>query len=536
MAQTLYYNIDTKQLVIGDCMENQLECVYVAPTINDGTFQIQNNYLYFWDAVTQTYIPIKNELGRPASIQGPQGDSISKIEKVSGNGAAGTSDTYEVYVGKEIVGSFEVFNGKNGAAPQFDIRNGNLYATAQNGDNPVLIGRVVGDKGLTIVGTINSINDLLAITGTHNDAYVLKNNDTNQDTGLAVPAGTLFIYDQQNHNWYQSYCIKGETGPQGEQGIQGLQGLPGVEGENGKDGTTIKGSVDSIADLQFIQSPVYNDAYILSTDDENSDTGEITPAGTLFVYQGDGVFPVWKAVGNILGPKGEQGIQGPVGEKGQRGSQLIPVTGTDALIENAPDTLIDKLDVLHGDFIISSDTGTVWTLDENDSFTSTGVSLKGEKGDKGDQGEKGDKGDQGPQGTSIIIKGSFSSEEALQQITGALGDAYLVDGDLFVWNGLTWENVGSIKGDKGDQGDSYFTEEEAKNLLSFSKTYPETTASLKSLTQYIEDYKKTSSEYVDILQSRIEILENKLSDASKILETLSGIDLDKVKELYPKHA
>jgi hypothetical protein len=80
-----------------------------------------------------------------------------------------------------------------------------------------------------------------------------------------------------------------------------------------------------------------------------------------------------------------------------------------------------------------------------------------------------------------------------------LGDAYLVDGDLFVWNGLTWENVGSIKGDKGDQGDSYFTEEEAKNLLSFSKTYPETIDSLKSLTQYIEDYKKTSSEYVDIL-------------------------------------
>jgi len=36
--------------------------------------------------------------------------------------------------------------------------------------------------------------------------------------------------------------------------------------------------------------------------------------------------------------------------------------------------------------------------------------------------------------------------------TGNDGDSYLVNGSLYVWNGTAWENVGNIKGEKGDTG------------------------------------------------------------------------------------
>ena len=56
-------------------------------------------------------------------------------------------------------------------------------------------------------------------------------------------------------------------------------------------------------------------------------------------------------------------------------------------------------------------------------------------GEKGDTGPKGDTGDTGPAGISTIIKGSFSSlEELEQQVPNPqVGDAYLINGELYVW-------------------------------------------------------------------------------------------------------
>jgi uncharacterized coiled-coil DUF342 family protein len=79
---------------------------------------------------------------------------------------------------------------------------------------------------------------------------------------------------------------------------------------------------------------------------------------------------------------------------------------------------------------------------------------KGDKGDTGEQGPKGDKGDQGEDGNSINIKGSVKEEE-LPEI-GDIGDGWLVNGDLYVWdkNESQWTNVGTIQGPKGDKGDT----------------------------------------------------------------------------------
>lgn len=79
------------------------------------------------------------------------------------------------------------------------------------------------------------------------------------------------------------------------------------------------------------------------------------------------------------------------------------------------------------------------------------------KGPPGDKGDKGDKGDTGADGTGVTILGSYPTEAALiaAHPTGDPGDAYLVAGDLYVWDAANsqWNNVGTIKGPKGDKGD-----------------------------------------------------------------------------------
>ena len=63
-------------------------------------------------------------------------------------------------------------------------------------------------------------------------------------------------------------------------------------------------------------------------------------------------------------------------------------------------------------------------------------------------------GREGHDGTSVTILGSY---ETLAQLkadhpTGNAGDAYMVAGDLYVWNGSAWEDVGQIQGPQGEPG------------------------------------------------------------------------------------
>lgn len=87
--------------------------------------------------------------------------------------------------------------------------------------------------------------------------------------------------------------------------------------------------------------------------------------------------------------------------------------------------------------------GTWWVWDENnDSYTNTGVSATGPKGDTG---------------SGLNIIGELNSESELPA-EGKSGDAYLINGQLYVYVGSEgnvgsnpkWSNVGTIKGDKGD--------------------------------------------------------------------------------------
>lgn len=65
-------------------------------------------------------------------------------------------------------------------------------------------------------------------------------------------------------------------------------------------------------------------------------------------------------------------------------------------------------------------------------------------------------GRDGKDGTSVNILGSYNTLAELQAAhpTGNVGDSYIVSGDLYVWNGNAWENVGRVQGPQGPAGQS----------------------------------------------------------------------------------
>ena len=117
----------------------------------------------------------------------------------------------------------------------------------------------------------------------------------------------------------------------------------------------------------------------------------------------------------IKGPKGDKGDKGDKGEQGIQGLQGIQG-------ERGPQG-------------IKGDTGS--------------------QGPKGIQGPKGDKGDKGDTGAGLNILGSYNTYEELiaAHPTGTTGDAYLINGSLYVWENTQWLDVGNIEGPQGIQGE-----------------------------------------------------------------------------------
>ena len=211
----------------------------------------------------------------------------------------------------------------------------------------------------------------------------------------------------------------GATGPKGDKGDTGATGSKGPAGPKGDIGdtglgTTIKGSYPSYeALIEAHPTGTATDAYLVN--------------GIIYVW--DTVNNEWKNSGSLKGPKGDKG---DTGEKGATGD-----TG-------------DK-----------GDTGEKGSKGDKGETGSTGE--KGETGSKGDTGDTGpagpagqagQKGDTGATGIGTTIKGSYNTYEELiaAHPTGNDGDSYLVNGSLYVWLNNTWDNVGNIKGEKGDTG------------------------------------------------------------------------------------
>ena len=152
------------------------------------------------------------------------------------------------------------------------------------------------------------------------------------------------------------------------------------------------------------------------------DTGEKGDTGDAFTYEDF-------TPEQLAGLKGETGDTGPAGPKGDTG---------------------DK-----------GETGAKG--DKGDKGETGATGEKGDTGPKGDTGDTGATGDTGPAGatgdtgatgTATTIKGSYNTYQELINAhpTGNDGDSYLVNGSLYVWLDNAWENIGNMKGDKGDTG------------------------------------------------------------------------------------
>jgi hypothetical protein len=186
----------------------------------------------------------------------------------------------------------------------------------------------------------------------------------------------------------------GATGPTGPTGIIGPTGPTGAQGVP----TLIKGQYTDLSSLSAaIPVGSNGDAYILNN-------------GDLVVW----LTSSWVDIGNIKGATGANStIAGPTGATGPTGIQ--------------------------GNTGLTGPTGANSTV----------------PGPTGPTGSTGPTGATGAQGTSINFKGSVANSTALNAITGQLtNDAYLQidNGNLYVWNGSSWTNVGQIVGPQGNTG------------------------------------------------------------------------------------
>ena len=191
--------------------------------------------------------------------------------------------------------------------------------------------------------------------------------------------------------WIEIGCVVGDTGPKGDTGDVGI-------------GTVIKGHYTTYEEFVSVHpTGEVSDAYIV--DD------------SYYYWDGTG----WANAGSIKGEKGDTGDKGVKGDTGAKGSK--------------------------GD---KGETGSTGQQGEQGPKGDTG-----DTGPIGDTGPAGPTGDTGATGAGLTIKGSYNTYEELinEHPTGNDGDCYLVNGSLYVWNGNAWENIGNIKGEKGDTGE-----------------------------------------------------------------------------------
>lgn len=193
------------------------------------------------------------------------------------------------------------------------------------------------------------------------------------------------------------------TGPTGPQGPQGDTGPTGPTGSSGQ--FTAQASTPP-------SSPLAGDAWFNTED------------GAVYIYYDD----YWVEVGTsefggATGPAGSAGATGPTGPTGPSGGPTGPTGPTGA-----------------------GDTGPTGPAGEAGATGPTGAT--------GDTGPTGATGASGAQGVSITFQGSVATVGNLPAEGNDVNDAYIVDadGNLYVWDGDSWNDVGQIVGPTGPTG------------------------------------------------------------------------------------
>lgn len=246
--------------------------------------------------------------------------------------------------------------------------------------------------------------------------------------------------------------VSNVSNSKGKDGTDGKNGTNGKNGANGKDGRSITlASVNSEGQLVITYSDgssVNLDKLvgINGIDGVSISNSAINDKGELIITYSNGqICNLGKVVG-VDGKNGINGINGSDGNNGKNGQDGISVVKSEInsngeLVVTYSNSVIDNLGK-----VVGSD------------------GAKGEKGDKGDtgaRGEKGEKGDAGEQGIQGVAgkdgKDGINGTNGIDGKDGVGINTVNIteDGKLNITltNGTTL-NLGTIKGEKGDKGDT----------------------------------------------------------------------------------
>ena len=256
---------------------------------------------------------------------------------------------------------------------------------------------------------------------------------------LSIDTSTGDLYKKNGDDeWEFLLNLKGIQGIAGE---QGPRGSPGASlQDNAPDDEEILVWVDSTDKDNIIVEP-YN---YLSGEGLPTEQGKVGDLyidileGNLYRKRDDND---WVFLLNLKGSKGDKGDPGAL--MPTNGFYLFRVEGDDLLV-SYPDS------VESNDFYIDGEGCLNLIIDEENSINLGNV--------------------RGEPGRNVNITGRFDSEEELP-ITGEVNESYLINGELYVWVGNEWENIGRIQGEEGPKGETGNQGEEG--LTPFFEISPE---------------------------------------------------------------
>ena len=183
-----------------------------------------------------------------------------------------------------------------------------------------------------------------------------------------------------------------------------------------------------------------------------------TKDGKSYTFNGDAGISEWNEYFGEMGPQGYQGPQGADGANGADGEQGYQgpqgadgIDGADGAQGYQGPQGADGIDGADGAQGYQGQQGAdgVDGVDGAQGYQGP----QGSDGVNGIDGAQGYQGPKGSDGTSVTILGTLGDESELYDIENpSNGDGYIIYGDLWVYNGGDWTNVGPIKGPQGPQG------------------------------------------------------------------------------------
>ena len=205
--------------------------------------------------ITGTTPNLTLSLGIP---KGQPGTSVSRIQRTSGTGAAGTTDTYTMYDSNDdAIGTFTVYNGANGAGAGDMMADGSVPMTGalnMGGNKITNLGAPGADTDAVRKSDLDAVAaEVDGILDGTTPAHLAPATDTKIGgviigDGLSVEAdGTLSADDQLPAGGTQGQVLtQGTTGPEWQDAPSGLPdgGAPGqvlTQGQSGPEWTDAPG-------------------------------------------------------------------------------------------------------------------------------------------------------------------------------------------------------------------------------------------------------------------------------------------------------